>query len=426
MENAYTALDRLAEGPWDVALTDLRMPGMDGLELMREVRARYPDVEIIVMTAYGTVQTAVSAMRQGAADYLTKPFSFAELDLRLKRIEQLNDSRRELSRLRAMLGEGGAAYGIVGRSSAMRTVLERLPPFAASSAPVLVTGETGTGKELIARALHEAGPRRRGPFVAVACGAIPNDLAESELFGHEKGAFTGAMSRHRGFFEQATGGTLLLDDVDDLPLDIQVKLLRVLQEGTFRRVGGTEDVKVDVRVVATTKVCLDAAVQQGRFRQDLFYRLRGLDIVLPPLRQRGDDALLLAQQFLNVLAGRSGEPAKVLSPEVAAAMRRYAWPGNVRELWRVVESCVVLCRGQEIRVEHMPAFLAAEAAPARLYAIDLESQEAVRLTELVEQFEDEVVQWALRQSNGQQARAAEMLGIPRTTLQSKLGRRKGE
>ncbi|HSQ67254.1 MAG TPA: sigma-54 dependent transcriptional regulator [Polyangiaceae bacterium] len=423
-ESGPVALDAFGDAPWDVVLADLRMPGMDGLELMRELRARHPGVEIIVMTAYGTVQTAVAAMRQGAVDYLTKPFSFVELDLRLKRLEQLADSRRELSRLRAMLGEGGAAYGIVGRSPAMLAVLERIPLFAASSAPVLVTGETGTGKELVAQALHEAGARRLGPFVAVACGAVPSQLAESELFGHEKGAFTGAVSRRRGLFEQASGGTLLLDDVDDLAPDIQVKLLRVLQEGTLRRVGATEDLRVDVRVVATTKVGLAAAVQQARFRQDLFYRLCGLEIALPPLRQRGDDVVLLAQHFLNVIAGKSGEPPKVLSQEFATAIRRYTWPGNVRELWRVVESCVVLCRGPEIRAEHMPASLATGEYPARLYTLDLDHHQSVRLTEVVEQFEDDVIQWALRQSNGQQTRAAERLGIARTTLQSKLGRQK--
>jgi two-component system NtrC family response regulator len=423
-ENAYVALDRLSEGVWDVALVDLRMPGMDGLALMREVRSRDPNIEFIVMTAHGTVQTAVTAMRQGAVDYLTKPFSFDELHLRLKRIEQLNDFRQEVSRLRAMLGEGASSYGIVGRSPAMRTVLDRIPLFAASHAPVLVTGKTGTGKELVARALHEAGPRRSGPFVAVACGAIPTHLAESELFGHERGAFTGAIARHRGVFEQATGGTLLLDDIDDLPTDIQVKLLRVLQEGTLRRVGGADEATVDVRVVATTKKRLDDAVQEGRFRQDLFYRLRGLEIVLPPLRQRDDDVLLLTQHFVNVLAGKSGEVAKSFSLEALAAVRRYAWPGNVRELWRVIESCLVMCRGPEVGVEHLPAFVAEGEAAARHYVLHLQNAKTVRLTELVEQFEDDVIQWALAQANGQQARAADLLSVPRTTLQSKLGRRR--
>jgi DNA-binding NtrC family response regulator len=423
-ENAYVALDRLSHDTWDVALVDLRMPGMDGLELMRELRARHPNVEVIVMTAHGTVQTAVAAMRQGAVDYLTKPFSFDELHLRLERIGQLNDSRQELSRLRAMLGEGASSYGLVGRSPAIRTVLDRIPLYAASQAPVLVTGETGTGKELVARAVHEAGPRRNGPFVAVACGAIPTDLAESELFGHERGAFTGAISRHRGVFEQATGGTLLLDDVDDLPADIQAKLLRVLQEGTLRRVGGADEAAVDVRVVATTKMRLDDAVQERRFRQDLFYRLRGLEIVLPPLRQRGDDVLLLAQHFVNVLAGKSGEVAKSFSPGALTCLRRYAWPGNVRELWRVVESSLVLCRAPEVGVEHLPTFLAEGEAATRPYVLHLQNPKNVRLAELVEQFEDDVIQWALAQANGQQARAADLLGIPRTTLQSKLGRRK--
>jgi DNA-binding NtrC family response regulator len=423
-ENAYVALERLGAGGWDVALVDLRMPGMNGLELLQELRARHPSVEVIVMTAHGTVQTAVAAMRQGAVDYLTKPFCFDELHLRLKRIEELGASRQELSRLRAILGEGASSYGIVGRSAAIRTVLDRIPLFAASQAPVLVTGETGTGKELVARAVHEAGPRRSGPFVAVACGAIPTDLAESELFGHERGAFTGAIARHRGVFEQATGGTLLLDDIDDLPTDIQVKLLRVLQEGTLRRVGGVDETAVDVRVVATTKMRLDDEVQQGRFRQDLFYRLRGLEVVLPPLRQRGDDVLLLAQHFVNVLASQSGEGAKLISPDALTAMRRYGWPGNVRELGRVVESCLVLCRGPEVGIDHLPTFVAEGDGAVRPYVLHLQNPKSFRLAELVEQFEDDVIQWALAQASGQQARAADLLGVPRTTLQSKLGRRK--
>jgi two-component system, NtrC family, response regulator AtoC len=423
-ESGPTALAAFGATAWDVVLADLRMPGMDGLALMREVRAQHPEVDVIVMTAYSTVQTAVEAMRQGAADYLTKPFSFAELDMRIKRLERLSAANRELSRLRAAVGDSGAPYGIVGRSPAMRAVLERVPLYGASDAPVLVTGETGTGKELVARAVHDAGARKYGPFVAVACGAIPTALAESELFGHEKGAFTNALSRRSGLFEQATGGTLLLDDVDDLPADIQVKLLRVLQEGTLRRVGGNEDVRVDVRVVATTKVGLGGAVQQGRFRQDLFYRLCGLEVTLPPLRHRGDDVVLLAQHFVDVIARKSQQPPKVLSQELAAAIRRYAWPGNVRELARVVESCVVLCRASELLVEHLPAALTSGEQPARFYTLDLEGRDRVNLTELVERFEEDVIQWAMRHSNGQQTRAAEKLGVARTTLQSKLLREK--
>ncbi len=423
-ENAYAALKRLRERSWDVVLTDLRMPGMDGLDLLSELRRDFPATAVVLMTAYATVETAVSAMQQGAADYLTKPFSFAELQARLVRLDRERQSKAELSRLRALLNEQCATHGIVGRAPAMDRVRERIQLFASSDAPVVVTGETGTGKELVARAIHAAGPRAKRPFVAIGCGAIPRDLAESELFGHEKGAFTGALARHPGCFEQASGGTLVLDDVDDLPLDIQAKLLRVLQEGTLRRVGGREDVAVDARVIATSKVDLQTAVAERRFRDDLFYRLCGLEVMLPPLRERGDDVLLLAHHFLDVLAGKAGGEAKHISREVAALLRRHTWPGNVRELWRAVESFAALCPGDNIGLAHVPDFLRTADTSPRPYVLDLAGRSDVRLAELVERFEDDVIDWALEQSSGQQLGAAELLGVPRSTLQGKLTRRK--
>ncbi len=417
-ENAFVAAKRLDEAPWDVVVTDLRMPGQDGLTFLSETKRRHPDVDVIVMTAYGTVETAVQAMHGGAADYVTKPFSFPELELRLTRLRASRDARVELARLRALLGQDDS-HGILGRSPGIAKVRERIHLFAASAAPVLVQGETGTGKELVARAMHEQGPRREGPFVPVACGAIPAELAESELFGHEKGAFTGAVQRHRGCFEQASGGTLLLDDVDDLPLDIQVKLLRVLQDGTFKRVGGAEQLAVDVRVVATTKVDLARAVESGRFREDLFYRLRGLEVHLPPLRERGDDVLLLAQQFLDALAAKAGSSPRHLTVETSQRLREYAWPGNVRELWRVMESAMTLARGDEILREHLPDFLVTPVPP-RLVSLRLDAVDAVDLPAVVEELERELVSWALRKAGGNQSRAAELLNVPRTTLQSKL------
>ncbi len=425
-ESAQVALAALARATWDVVVTDLRMPGMSGLELLGEIRRQYPGVDVIVITAYGNVETAVDAMRAGAADFLTKPFGFSELDFRLKKLAELRAARSEVNSLRALIDDA-CKCGLVGSSPAMARVCERISAFAGHDAPVLITGETGTGKEMVARALHNQSPRAGKPFIAVGCGTIPRELAESELFGHEKGAFTGASQRRKGSFERADGGTLLLDDIDDLPLDLQVKLLRVLQEGTLTRVGGSEEIKVDVRVVATSKVDLDKAAAAGKFRDDVFYRLRGLEIRLPPLRERGDDVLILAQHFLRAIAAHNHAQPKTLSPEAARVLRACPWRGNVRELRRAIETAVVLCPAEEIKVEHLPEYLNREATPegrnAR-FALELNGCEHVNLKELVTQFEDSVIEWAMRKSDGQQAKAADLLGLPRTTFQSRIGRKK--
>lgn len=419
----------LASCPADTAgcvIVDLRMPGMSGLELLGEIRHQYPGVDVIVITAYGNVETAVDAMRAGAADFLTKPFGFSELDFRLKKLAELRAARSEVNSLRALIDDA-CKCGLVGSSPAMARVCERISAFAGHDAPVLITGETGTGKEMVARALHNQSPRAGKPFIAVGCGTIPRELAESELFGHEKGAFTGASQRRKGSFERADGGTLLLDDIDDLPLDLQVKLLRVLQEGTLTRVGGSEEIKVDVRVVATSKVDLDKAAAAGKFRDDVFYRLRGLEIRLPPLRERGDDVLILAQHFLRAIAAHNHAQPKTLSPEAARVLKACPWRGNVRELRRAIETAVVLCPAEEIKVEHLPEYLSREATPegrnAR-FALELNGCEHVNLKELVTQFEDSVIEWAMRKSDGQQAKAADLLGLPRTTFQSRIGRKK--
>ncbi len=425
-EGASQALDALAQASWDVVVTDLRMPQMDGMELLAEIRRRHPGVDVIVITAYGSVEHAVEAMRAGAVDFLTKPFGFSELELRLKKIAELRAARSEVTSLRALL-DHTCKCGLVGNSPGVQRVCERIRAFAGHDAPVLVTGETGTGKEMVARALHSESPRANKPFVAVSCGTIPRELAESELFGHEKGAFTGATQRRKGSFERADGGTLLLDDIDDLPLDLQVKLLRVLQEGTLTRVGGNEEIKVDVRVVATSKVDLEKAAAAGRFREDVFYRLRGLEINLPPLRERGDDLLVIAQHFLRSLAAQSHSEPKVLGVDAARALKTYAWRGNVRELRRAIETAVVLCPGHEIHVENLPDYVCRDTAarPAGAqFTLELERCGELNFKELVTQFEDSVIEWAMRKADGQQAKAADLLGLPRTTFQSKIGRKR--
>jgi DNA-binding NtrC family response regulator len=257
--------------------------------------------------------------------------------------------------------------------------------------------------------------------VALACGAIPGELAESEILGHEKGSFTGAIQRRRGSFERAHRGTLLLDDVDDLPIEIQVKLLRVLQEGTLQRVGGEKEIEIDVRVIATTKLDLAQAVKEGRFREDIFYRLHGLEIKLPPLRERGEDILLLAEHFLRVLA-TDETSRRSLTPEVADCLLRHSWPGNVRELRRVLESAVVVCRDSEILPRHLPEYLREEQAGPKLFALHLAGVDSVALKDLVQKFEDELIKWAMKEAGGEQQRAAQLLGLPRTTLQSKLAK----
>jgi len=426
VDNGYRALERLEVQRWDVVLCDLRMPGLDGIELLRTVVQKHPGVDVVVMTAYGTVETAVAAIKHGAADYLTKPFRFQELEHRLRKLAELRRVREEVSGLRALLSEtDDPSSGIVGRSPKMREVRQKIDTFAAHTAPALITGETGTGKEMVARSLHQHGPRARQPFVAVACGAIPSELAESELFGHEKGSFTGATGQRQGAFERADGGTLLLDDVDDLPLGLQVKLLRALEQKSFARVGGSREIAVDVRVIATTKVDLAEAVAASHFRQDLYYRVRGLEIRLPALRERGEDILLLAEHFLRVFCAEHGKSDLSIGPEAASLLRRHSWPGNVRELKHTMESSVIVCSGRIIGPECLPDALGshtAQAPSSDLFTLHLDGREKLPFQDIVRAFEDHLIRWAMHRAGGQQSRAAGLLGLPRTTLQSKLNR----
>ena len=425
--SAIAAVERIPREGFDVVVSDLRMPQMDGLTFLRKVRDQNPDTFVIMMTAFGTVDTAVEAMMAGASDFLTKPFPPEVLTVRLEKLVELCEARREIHALKALLSDnvdnGHGGIGLVGRSAGMKLVGERILTFANSSVPVLVVGETGTGKELVARSIHRHSPRRHGPFIGVACGAIPAELAESELFGHVHGAFTGATQSRRGVFERARGGTLLLDDVDDLPPDIQVKLLRVLEEGTLTRVGGSEEIKVDVRLVATTKVDLSGkGGGNGGFRDDLYFRLCGLEISLPPLRERGDDILLLATHFLGKIAGDDGLPSLRLSAEAARMMCRYRWPGNVRELRRSMESAAVLSGGQEVCLEHLSDHFqsAAREQGDPQFSLHLDGVSRIPFRNLVSKFEADLLRWALGTSGGNQFKAAEVLDLPRSTFQNKL------
>jgi DNA-binding NtrC family response regulator len=429
IDNPFAALSLLDEELWDGVLADLRMPGMTGIEFLKKALKKHPHLSVIIMTAFGTIETAVEAMKIGAEDYLVKPFKIEELEIRLVRIQNLARKKAELTSLQDKFRKDEWPHGLIGRAPCIKKIIERISIFANHDAPILITGETGTGKEVVSRALHQASSRKDAPFIPIACGTIPGELAESELFGHEKGSFTGAVSRRIGSFERADGGTLLLDDIDDLPLSIQVKLLRILQEGTLTRVGGTEELRVDVRVIATSKVDLAKAVEEGKFRDDLFYRLRGLEIHLPPLRLRGEDVLLLANHFLRLIALRENKdkPLPIISTSLANALRGYHWPGNARELRRAMESAFILSQGKEIRPEHLPLFLSnrcclQEAKNTSYFVLKLGNAKALSFHELMDDFEEQVLQWALTKAQGQQKKAAEILKIPRTTLQSRLTR----
>ncbi len=346
------ALAALESDSFDVVITDIRMPGHDGLEILREVKRTQPETEVILMTAFGSVQSAVEAIKEGAYDYLTKPFEPDEALLIVQRAVERKRLREQARDLRSVLAGSARFADVVAKSPAMHKVLDLLARAAESTATVLVSGESGTGKEVVSRAIHLAGPRRERRFVPVNCGAIPEALMESELFGHLKGAFTGAVADKRGLFEEADGGTLLLDEIGELPLAMQVKLTRALQERRVRRVGAAEERKIDVRVIAASNVDLKAAVAAGKFREDLFYRLNVFPIHLPGLRERREDIPVLAASFLTRHA--EGRAVEGFTPEALSALMLYDWPGNVRELENAVERALAVTSGPRIAVEDLP------------------------------------------------------------------------
>jgi two-component system response regulator HydG len=366
LDNPIAALQRLAAEDFDVALLDIKMPQLSGLELLNAVKHRRPEVEVIIMTGHATVETALQALKMGAYDYLTKPFDDVELVARAvtKAAERkaLFDRNRQLeTQLRERVG--AAADGLVGNSAPIREVTRMIEAVAYSAATVLITGESGTGKELVARALHSRSPRKSHPFVALNCGALTETLLESELFGHVKGSFTGAQRDQKGLFDAADGGTIFLDEIGDIPPATQVRLLRVLQEGEFKRVGAAESIHVDVRVIAATHRDLPKLVKSGRFREDLFYRLNVINLQLPPLRDRVEDVALLAHHFLRRYTERLGKKVKGIAPEAMELLGGYRWPGNVRELENAIERAVVLCRGELVGAGDLPPAITGRSAP---------------------------------------------------------------
>ncbi|MFP4316851.1 MAG: sigma-54-dependent transcriptional regulator [Desulfovibrionales bacterium] len=412
------AIAFLEESEVDVLITDMKMPGMSGQEVLEQVKRKYPYIPVMIMTAYGSIDGAVEAMRCGAFDYIAKPFSNDELMLSVNKANQLAQAEQRNRLLRQDLEERYGLHKIIGRSRPMHQVLGMVDRVAASRSTVLLTGESGSGKELIARAIHFSSGRKDAPFISVNCMALNPGTLESELFGHEKGSFTGAVAKKKGRFELADGGTLFLDEIGELTPDIQVKLLRVLQERVFERVGGTQPVKVDIRLIAATNKDLKAAVEDGSFREDLFYRLNVVQIDMPPLRERREDIPLLASHFLQKYTKENEKNVSAFSPETMEYLSAYEWPGNVRQLENVVERCVVLSSGEIITVDELPAELRDEEAQFKS-AVDL-LPVRINLGETLEKIEAALIRRALARSGFVQVKAAESLGVSKSLLQYKL------
>ena len=430
LDNPITALQRLAAEDFDVALFDIKMPQLSGLELLNSVKHRRPEVEVIIMTGHATVETALQAVRMGAYDYLTKPFDDVELVVRsvAKAAERkaLADRNRQLeTQLRERTG--AVADGLVGNSTAMREVTRMVDAVAYSAATVLVTGESGTGKELVARALHARSPRKAHPFVALNCGALTETLLESELFGHVKGSFTGAQRDSKGLFDAADGGTIFLDEIGDIPPATQVRLLRVLQEGEFKRVGAADAIHVDVRVIAATHRDLPKLVKAGKFREDLFYRLNVINVQLPALRDRVEDVPLLGHHFLRRYSERLGKKVKTVSQEAIDLLSGYRWPGNVRELENAIERAVVLCRGESITPADLPPAITGRSAPLVREA-PLGGEEAAWLTQTyaaakeqaLRRFEKGYVDALMRVCDNNISAAARKAGMDRSNFKRVL------
>ena len=415
-EDGLVGLTRAEEFSPSVVITDVFMPNLDGFGLMRELRERRPETSVILLTGKGTIEMAVRAIQEeGAYHYFEKPIDFPKLRVILKRAVELGEARRETDALRRELREHGAFGELVGSSEPMRQIYALIEQVAPSSASVLITGESGTGKELVARTIHNLSPRRNAAFVAINCSAIPETLMESELFGHEKGAFTGAAARRPGCFELADGGTLLLDEIAEMPVALQAKLLRVLEDRRIRRLGGGSEIPVDVRVLAATNRDPHDAVRRGSFREDLLYRLNVITIELPPLRRRRDDIPLLAQHLVTQLARRHERPARYLSATAVEALKSHHWPGNVRELRNIIERAVIICSGEAIERLHLAPYPLDQRQRARD-----EDTVSLPVGTPIEEVERQMIFRTLQKTGNDKTRAAELLQISRKTLHNKL------
>src|SRR3990172_3992558 len=390
VDNALDGLKIVKSEEFDVVLTDLRLSGISGIDFLKEIKKYNQEIIVVIMTAYVTLESAVSAIKEGAYDYIAKPFSTDELIIKLQRALHHKNTAAEVNRLRKEVQAEFEFWNIIGKSEEIGKVLETVKSVSDRDTTVLIRGESGTGKEKIAGAIHYHSSRKNGPFIRVSCAALNREILESELFGHEKGAFTGAVKTRRGRFELADGGSIFLDDVDDIPLDMQVKLLRVLQERNFERVGGEETLRVDVRIICATKKGLLELVKEGYFREDLFYRLNVVLIHIPPLRERREDIPLLINYFLKKFVSQYEYTLPDISQETMNVLIAYDWPGNVRELENVIEHAVAFSKSKGISLDALP------------------------------EVEKKLIQWAYQKASGNQVKMAEILGIPRTTLRNRL------
>ena len=412
VESGRKAIEKVREEPWNILLIDLKMPGLDGIETMREIKKIHSDLPVLIITAYATVSSAVSAMKEGAYDDVVKPFNPEEISILIAKILRHQNLLKENLFLRKELRKSFQFGDIIGKSHTMQEVFDLIRTVAEGKSTILIQGESGTGKELVARAIHQSGPRKDAPFISISCGALSESLLESELFGHEAGAFTDAKSLKKGKIELADGGTFFLDEVGDISLKTQVDLLRVLQEREFRRVGGSEVVRVDVRVIAATHKDLLKGIKAGRFREDLYYRLNVINIAIPPLRERKEDIPLLVSHFLEKFNIENRKTIERVSEKAMAALMDYDWPGNVRELENAIERSVVVCKSNMILREDLPASLVYEKEAAPSYPTNLSIQE-VEKRHIVRILSE--MGWNVRKS-------AKILGIDRITLYRKMER----
>ena len=429
--SGFAGIEHLCAHHCDLVITDYRMDEMDGMQFLKKVKERWPDTDVMMMTAHGTIEIAVEAMKCGAIDFITKPFPHEALRLKVQNVLEYRQARIERSRLgeenRYLREEISGRYNfgeVVGDSEAIRSILGLVQKVASSDSSVLIYGESGTGKELVARALHYQSNRREGPFVKVNCGALPHDLFESELFGHEKGAFTGAVRQKKGKFELASGGTIFLDEIGDVPIDAQVKLLRVLQERQYDRVGGEQTLEADVRVVAATNRVLREMMVAGTFREDLFYRLEVIPLYLPPLRERREDVPLLVGHFMVKKCRELNIPLKHLQDEALRAFCTYPWPGNVRELENVIERTIVLSDHDTISLQDVPLTLEEgemQSASASVEGVAFaEARDSLALNERINEMERSLILRAMNEAGCVKTRAAELLGIKTSALYYKL------
>ena len=422
--DGQSAIEEVKKEKFNIVITDLMMPKMTGIDVIKNLKAIDPDLQCIVITGYATVSTAVDAMKAGAYDYLMKPFNGTEVLMLLKRVMELQDLQAENSQLKRTLNQRYGYENLIGNSEGIQMVCSLIEKVAETDSTILILGESGTGKELVARTIHYNSPRKNKPLIPINCGAIPETLLESELFGHEKGAFTGASTTRIGRFELADGGTIFLDEIGDMSPTLQVKLLRVLQQREFERVGGVRTIKVDVRIIAATNIDLEHAVHEGKFREDLYYRLNVIPVVIPPLRERADDIPLLMDHFLSHFNKTKKRDIKGFSPAAMDILISYPWPGNIRELENLVERLIILKGNGTICPDDLPEkFISHTLNNEGALHITL-PETGVNLKDVVEEFENNLILQAMQKAQGVKNKAAQLLSLNRTTLVEKLKKKK--